>query len=285
VGIGTTSPSYKLDVAGPVNATQLCIAGVCKTDWSQVGLPAGANTQTLRHDGAAWVANNVLLSDGASATANGNFFVNNNLAVTGNVGIGTATPGYSLHLYKASSETGAELSWGSTDIYISHGGWGIGAGKFGIGNGSVPTLTVDTINNNIGIGTTNPGTKLEVAGQIKITGGTPGAGKVLTSDATGLATWTTLGGGGGLIGGSGADNYIPMFNGASALENSAIYQADTGNIGIGIINPGTKLEVAGGPIKATGGLIMETRSNGTNPTNPAVGQIWMCTDSGYDCVP
>ncbi len=35
--------------------------------------------------------------------------------------------------------------------------------------------------------------KLEVAGQIKINGGTPGSGKVLTSDATGLATWTAPG--------------------------------------------------------------------------------------------
>ena len=34
-----------------------------------------------------------------------------------------------------------------------------------------------------------PGAKLEVAGQVKITGGTPVAGEVLTSDATGLATW------------------------------------------------------------------------------------------------
>ena len=44
---------------------------------------------------------------------------------------------------------------------------------------------------NVGIGTVSPGAKLEVAGQVKITGGTPGvAGKVLTSDASGLATWT-----------------------------------------------------------------------------------------------
>ncbi|MFH1710321.1 MAG: hypothetical protein ABH860_04530, partial [bacterium] len=44
---------------------------------------------------------------------------------------------------------------------------------------------------NVGIGTTDPGATLEVAGQIKITGGTPGGGKVLTSDSAGLATWGT----------------------------------------------------------------------------------------------
>ena len=44
---------------------------------------------------------------------------------------------------------------------------------------------------NVGIGTVSPVAKLEVAGQVKITGGTPGVGKVLMSDATGLASWTT----------------------------------------------------------------------------------------------
>ncbi|MES2590357.1 MAG: H-type lectin domain-containing protein [Bacteroidota bacterium] len=41
----------------------------------------------------------------------------------------------------------------------------------------------------VGIGTTTPGAMLDVNGQIKISGGSPGAGKVLTSDANGLATW------------------------------------------------------------------------------------------------
>ena len=47
---------------------------------------------------------------------------------------------------------------------------------------------------NIGIGTTNPGAALEVAGQLKITGGNPGIGKVLTSDANGLASWQFVAG-------------------------------------------------------------------------------------------
>jgi len=49
-----------------------------------------------------------------------------------------------------------------------------------------------------------------------------------------------------------------------------------GKVGIGTANPASKLEVQGGPIKATGGLIIETRTS--DPPSPAVGQIWLRTD-------
>jgi hypothetical protein len=70
---------------------------------------------------------------------------------------------------------------------------------------------------NVGIGTTTPGTKLEVAGQIKITGGSPSAGKVLTSDANGLASWENS------LGGptTGSEN-LRMIRG-KVLENGTIY--------------------------------------------------------------
>ncbi len=44
---------------------------------------------------------------------------------------------------------------------------------------------------NVGIGVTGASNALEVNGQIKMTGGSPGAGKVLVSDAAGVASWNS----------------------------------------------------------------------------------------------
>ncbi|MBK8685596.1 MAG: collagen-like protein [Bacteroidetes bacterium] len=70
---------------------------------------------------------------------------------------------------------------------------------------------------NVGIGTTTaPTAKLEVNGQVKITGGAPGLNKVLTSDASGLASWQT------------------PSSGASQWTNNGthIYNNNTGNVGL-----------------------------------------------------
>ncbi len=66
-----------------------------------------------------------------------------------------------------------------------------GGGIIGVSSGApASSLYIDSLGN-VGVGTAGPGAKLEVAGQIKITGGVPGANKVLTSDAVGLASWQT----------------------------------------------------------------------------------------------
>ena len=65
-----------------------------------------------------------------------------------------------------------------------------GDGIIGVGSGAPASSLYINSTGNVGIGTTAaPGAKLEVAGQIKITGGVPGVNKVLTSDAAGLASW------------------------------------------------------------------------------------------------
>lgn len=67
------------------------------------------------------------------------------------------------------------------------------------GNVGIGTATPDNklsvsgnvdISGNLGIGTNAPNAKLHVVGALKMVDGTQGAGKVLTSDATGLAKWT-----------------------------------------------------------------------------------------------
>ena len=66
------------------------------------------------------------------------------------------------------------------------------AGVYNIASDSpYSAVAINAFGGNVGIGTSTPGARLEVAGQVKITGGTPGAGKVLTSDVAGLASWTT----------------------------------------------------------------------------------------------
>ncbi len=85
----------------------------------------------------------------------------------------------------------------------------------------------------VGIGTTNPGAKLEVNGQVKITGGTPAQNKVLASDNTGLASWKDLselgGGGGGSNGGWTDDGSIvrlsALTDNVNIGNNSIIYRS------------------------------------------------------------
>ena len=95
VGVGQSNPQYAVDVIGNVNvSTGLCIAGDCKTAWSQVG---GGSSQ--------WT------------TAAPNIYFN-----TGNVGIGTSTPTQKLEINGAgliptvygSSAAGGALTLQST---------------------------------------------------------------------------------------------------------------------------------------------------------------------------
>ncbi|MEO6539757.1 MAG: hypothetical protein ABIN74_02155, partial [Ferruginibacter sp.] len=92
---------------------------------------------------------------------------------------------------------------------------------------------------NIGIGTTAPTAKLEINGSLKLTGGSPGAGKFLISDNTGLASWYDLT---PSLLPSGAVGNTLRHNGTGWVANNLIYNNGT-NIGIGTVLPTAKMEV------------------------------------------
>ena len=167
VGVGTLTPGHRLDVAGNVNGSGLCIAGVCKTDWSQVG---GGGT-------------------GSSQWANSG---SNIYFSSGSVGIGTNAPALPLDLRAAAARvarfTGtaaahmgvqidAAAGWNSNLIFMNGGqerwylGNRAGSDRFSIieSAGTSEVLSV-TQNGRVGIGTTAPATALHVAGDITATG-------------------------------------------------------------------------------------------------------------------
>lgn len=143
------------------------------------------------------------------------------------------------------SHTGAVA--GSTDYgtYVSNTGAGTtNVGGYFTASGAANNYAGIFDQGNVGIGTTSPTSKLEINGQITITGGSPGSNKVLTSDGSGLASWSTLGSLGS-VGASGSAGYIPKFVTSTSLANSNIFDTGT-NIGIGTTTPTSKLHVSGG---------------------------------------
>jgi hypothetical protein len=171
-----------------------------------------------------------------------------NLLTNGYVGIGIPTnvaPTAPLQVKYPSTNTQVAkigdnvryIGIGRDEVAAFDASTGASANMYLGGDGTNPTKLALLTSGYVGIGTTNPSTRLEVAGQVKITGGTPGAGKVLTSDASGLASWTTIT---GLLSG-GANNYIPKWSSASGLGNSQIY--DNGNVGIGTSIPKEHLQI------------------------------------------
>jgi hypothetical protein len=172
---------------------------------------------------------------------------------SGNIGIGEAAPYAKLHIgdvpsdgdgllmigpsFGGSARIGLRTNTGSGNFENEWHLLAEAGGKFHIVDGrsfdvapsGIERISIAT-NGNVGIGTTSPGAKLDVNGPIKITDGSQGAGKVLTSDASGLASWQSP------TAGSDSD---------WMLSGNDMYSIPSGNVGIGTTSPhpSVKLEV------------------------------------------
>lgn len=94
-------------------------------------------------------------------------------------------------------------------------------------DGTVIRLTTET--DNVGVGTAAPSAKLDIIGKIKISDGTEGIGKVLTSDEIGLASWQVQSAGDG-VSGNGTTNFIPIWTTGSSLGDSIMKIDSDGNL-------------------------------------------------------
>ena len=208
-----------------VTSAKIAGGSVTGAKIAQAGATSG---QVLKWNGTTWLpaVDAITLPYSGTGTSDGPLFNINNLGTSG--AISTFSSGNYGIWGESGSTSGMgvygvnKTSTGTTygvfgDVYSSTGFSGFfQGGKF-------------YIQGNTGIGIQNPSAKLEVNGQVKITGGSPGVGKVLTSDGVGLATWHT-----------------PEPNAWLKNSNNIYYNA--GNVGIGLNNPTGTLEIYGNSV-------------------------------------
>ena len=168
VGIGTTTPQNKLVVGGSGWAQFISNTHGSNpsTDYNY-GVYIGSNRSGGATEGNIAYHDYLTFAEWDGTTYSERMRIDGN----GNVGIGTATPTNTLHIYSSDNEpfyiqTSGDGAWMNIQSSTSHN-WSIGAtpGWFGIYDRTAETYrTVITDDGKVGIGLTNPNARLHIGG-------------------------------------------------------------------------------------------------------------------------
>ena len=238
VGIGTTEPESRLSVSG---AGETYVTVQSNNAEAGVALAENGNNR--------WLIKRVAEDSTLRVTEAG---VGDALTVQpgGNVGIGTSGPVSQLHVGGGDLTIEGDFTSDSDSggLWIGDGHFigGDGADKLGIRSGDEWSLTVSP-EGKVGIGATDPVAALEVAGNIKISGG----GAVIFPDSTSIASLQT-----DLSAQSVTNPGNLLIHADADADGSGGHQFRTGNetrmvltndgkLGIGTANPEKTLDVAG----------------------------------------
>jgi len=241
VGIGTTVPVTNLHVSNPGGHGLLRVEG--RAGQGGVQIVSSGTFSPFINFGTGGVVGNMgtIFADGA--TGNMQFRTADNINrliitnTTGNVGIGTTSPLSRVVIQGHGTTTAGTLNVTASD----------GASRFFVRD-----------DGNVGIGTTTPTTRLDIEGQIRIRGGSPAVGRVLTSDATGLAVWAVPTG--GLP--TGTVSQTLRHDGTTWVANNNLFNTGS-NIGIGTTSPLSRVQIQGHGTTTAGALNI-TDSAGTS---------------------
>ncbi len=262
LGIGTTAPATKLDILDTVDETAIRVTNNNYNNYL---------IQKRRTDNSQILGIKEFGSNGGLSltTADSRRL---NITNSGDVGIGTSSPGAKFHVSGGAIriDDSQQLQFGNGNVKINNDSSGRMYLKAPLayyfeGNGGYK-MVLDGNSGNLGIGTTSPGEKLEVAGKVKITGtanfidttrnASSQANYIRFYDSSTSSVEAYL-----AFTSNNRDFKINSANGSGTITlqaggGTAMHVDSSQNVGIGTTSPSQKLTVAG--------TIMSTATS--NPT-------------------